>query len=271
MTLQDNFASDALGRQWNLRINRARELRQRCRPASDILLFYEKALGFQCTVSGNANVGFDPETPLREQIDLACASRPIVSLLALTATDGPEALQVEAARLQQARAEVWIELLRSELTATMPAAVSAGSFFARGCLQPLMERLQIQSPAPVSYSQSVCPACGGLPQLAVLRQQGHGASRWLQCSCCFREWLFRRFVCPWCGEEDHEKLPRYSTEDYQHVHVEACDSCRRYLKSIDMTVDGRAIPLVDEVSVAVLDVWAADRSYVKIMPNLMGF
>jgi len=271
MSLPGNIASDGVGRGWNSRINRARELRERCRPASDILLFYEKVLGFQCTVAGASSVAFSPEIPLREQIDLASASSQLVSLLALTVTDGPEGLQEAAARLQGASAEVWIELLRSELAAAVPAEVEAGSFFARCCQQPLMERLQVQLPAPASYSLSVCPACGGLPQLSVLRQQGNGASRWLQCSCCFREWLFRRFVCPWCGEEDHEKLPRYSTEDYRHVHVEACDSCQRYLKAIDMTVDGRAIPLVDEVAVAVLDVWAADRGYAKIMPNLMGF
>lgn len=159
----------------------------------------------------------------------------------------------------------------SELAAPAPATAAVSSFFARCSLQPLMECLQVQLPVPVSYSLRVCPACGGLPQLSVLRQQGNGASRWLQCSSCFREWPFRRFACPGCGEESDGRLPRYSTGEYRHVHVEGCDSCMRYLKAIDLTVDGRAVPLVDEVATAVLDVWAGEHGYSKIMQNLMGF
>jgi FdhE protein len=86
-----------------------------------------------------------------------------------------------------------------------------------------------------------------------------------------KEWLFRRVVCPWCGEEDKEKLPRYSAEECSHVYVSACDVCKRYLKSVDMTIEGRAEPLVDEVALAALDVWVSERGYQKIIPNLMGF
>jgi len=38
-----------------------------------------------------------------------------------------------------------------------------------------------------------------------------------------------------------------------------------------MTVDGLAVPLVDEAAFSVLDVWANDRGYKKIVPNLLGF
>jgi FdhE protein len=105
----------------------------------------------------------------------------------------------------------------------------------------------------------------------VLRPEGDAAGRWLSCSFCLREWAFRRLICPWCQEEDKEKLSRFSSEEWPSVHVEACDTCRRYLKAIDMTVDGLAVPLVDEAAFSVLDVWATDRHYTKIVPNLMGF
>jgi hypothetical protein len=39
---------------------------------------------------------------------------------------------------------------------------------------------------------------------------------------------------------------------------------------VDLTIEGRAIPLVDEVALAVLDVWAAEHGYTKIARNLMG-
>lgn len=110
MSLRDNSASDARG-QWDARINRARELREQCGPASDILLFYEKILGFQRSVAGISKFVLNPETPLREQIDLSSVSSELISLLSLTAVDGPERLRQEAERLQHAGAGVWIELL----------------------------------------------------------------------------------------------------------------------------------------------------------------
>jgi FdhE protein len=91
------------------------------------------------------------------------------------------------------------------------------------------------------------------------------------CSFCLREWLFRRLICPWCGEEDKEKLPRFTAERIAFIHVESCDTCKRYLKAVDMSVEGRAVPLVDEAALAVLDVWAVDRGYTKIVQNLVGF
>jgi len=107
--------------------------------------------------------------------------------------------------------------------------------------------------------------------MSVLRPESEGASRWLLCSFCLREWRYRRLACPSCGEEDKEKLPRYSAQECAYVHVEACDSCRHYLKAVDMTIDGHAVPLVDEAALVVLDVWASNRGYTKTIPNLLGF
>jgi len=117
----------------------------------------------------------------------------------------------------------------------------------------------------------VCPVCGSKPQVAVLRPEGDGGKRFLVCSFCLTEWEFRRILCPICGEEDYQKLPRYSAEDLVAVRVEACDTCKYYLKSVDMTVDGLAVPLVDEIATAPLDLWAAEHGYTKVTLNLMGF
>lgn len=55
------------------------------------------------------------------------------------------------------------------------------------------------------------------------------------------------------------------------MRVEACDSCKFYLKSFDMTVDGLMVPEIDEVATIALDVWAGEHGYQKIEPNVMGF
>jgi len=77
-------------------------------------------------------------------------------------------------------------------------------------------------------------------------------------------------LCPNCAEENHTRLPRFSAEDFPHVRVEACDTCKHYLKSVDLTLNGLAVPLVDEIAAAPLDLWAAEHGYEKIELNLMG-
>ena len=103
-----------------------------------------------------------------------------------------------------------------------------------------------------------------------MRPQGDGAKRSLLCSFCLLEWNFRRIVCPACGEEDPYTLPRYSAAEFPHVRVEACDSCKTYLKSVDLTVNGLAVPIVDEIAAAPLDLWAGEHGYSKIELNLVG-
>ena len=105
---------------------------------------------------------------------------------------------------------------------------------------------------------------------AVLRPEGEGAKRFLMCAECFAEWEFLRVKCPACGEEDKEKLPVYTAEQFPHVRVEACDTCRSYLKAIDLTKNGLAVPEVDEIASAALDVWAKEQGYRKTCPNLFG-
>lgn len=77
-------------------------------------------------------------------------------------------------------------------------------------------------------------------------------------------------LCPACGKVDYQKLPRYSADDTPAVRVEACDTCKSYLKSVDMTVEGLAVPLVDEIAAASLDLWAVDHGYTKTHQSIVG-
>jgi FdhE protein len=258
-------------RRWDARIDRARELQQRHFAAAAPLRFYELVLGFQREMAAGCRSGLRSGAALRENIEIDSVAANFPKLLELAVQHGPEALSSRARQLQQAKRKSWEGILESGLVVSEPGLGALDAFFARVCLQPVAEELQLQLSVEGNYSKNVCPACGGSPQLAILQPEGEGASRWLLCSFCLHEWLFRRIVCPWCGEEDKEKLPRYSAEQCANVLVEACDTCRRYLKAVDMTIDGHAEPLVDEAAVAAFDVWASDRGYSKIVPNLVGF
>jgi len=115
-----------------------------------------------------------------------------------------------------------------------------------------------------------CPLCDGAPHLGVMRPEGDAAKRLLQCSFCATEWDFTRIVCPACGEEDEKKVFFYSANGFEHIRVEACDSCKTYLLSVDLTKNGRAVPVVDEIAAVPLNLWARENGYSKLHPNLMG-
>jgi formate dehydrogenase maturation protein FdhE len=250
---------------------RVQELRAANEPAAEILRFYQKVLNFQRTLALEVTSGFKPDVPLRGQVDLSQAAIRMLPLLALAATEGTEVLRQDAKRLIQAGVDVQRQLLHLRLNNTGAERSGVSSFFALACLQPWMENLQLQTAGAANYAGSSCPACGSVPFISILRPEGSGAARWLQCSLCLREWRFRRFACPWCAEEGHDKLTHYTAEELPHVQVEGCETCRHYLKAVDLTVNGRAVPLVDEVASAVLDLWAAAHNYVKIANNVMGF
>ena len=59
-------------------------------------------------------------------------------------------------------------------------------------------------------------------------------------------------------------------EGMPHVRIEACRTCRHYLKSVDLRVVGLAVPLVEDLATVELDLWAAEQGLEKIVPNVLG-
>ena len=115
-----------------------------------------------------------------------------------------------------------------------------------------------------------CPRCNSLPLLGVLRQEGDGGKRFLQCSLCSQEWEFRRIFCAHCGEDNEPKLPVYVAEQFPYIRVEACETCKHFLRTIDLTKDGNAIPIVDDLAALPLGLWAQENGYTRIQSNLLG-
>ena len=115
---------------------------------------------------------------------------------------------------------------------------------------------------------ALCPCCGDKPQVAVLREEQHGALRNLACATCAWEWSFQRILCPACGEDRFDSLPVFHAEEYPAMRVEACDTCHVYLLCVDMTKDGRAVPIVDDVAALSLHLWAGAQGYHRLHPGL---
>ena len=68
----------------------------------------------------------------------------------------------------------------------------------------------------------------------------------------------------------HAPSRLYADPEFPHIRVEACDTCRTYLKLIDLTLDPDAIFEVDDLASVPLDLWAAAQGYAKPHPNLVG-
>jgi FdhE protein len=261
---------------WAKRIQRAGDLAERYPSAAEILGFYRHILEFQKTLrtdsSSPAIRSADIHLPFRARLKLDTATRQLPALLSLVQRKGPSKLALEAEKIGRAPSEDHRQMLGSFLLSANGDEQELNPFFAQVLFQPYAEHLAATAMAqPEGFSGSICPICSARPQVAILRPEGDGGKRFLVCSFCSTEWEFRRILCPVCGEEDNAKLPRFTAEGISAVRVEACDTCSFYLKSVDMTVDGLAVPLVDEVATAPLDVWAVKHGFNKISLNLMGF
>ena len=257
---------------WEKRTQRARELASQYPAAAEVLGFYGEIAAFQKQLFDaitREELHVDPTRSLREQRLPSAVIERFPAFIALVEKKGPAGLVMAERDLRQQGPDHWRALLESRPASDHPDPTH--SFFARACLQPVAEYLAPDSNAQLSgHGDARCPVCESRPQLAVIRPEGQGGKRSLVCSWCMTEWEFRRILCPNCAEEDNAKLPRFSADEFPHVRVEACDTCKRYLKSIDLTVNGLAVPVVDEIAAASLDLWAVEHGYEKIELNLMG-
>jgi len=242
---------------FDARIARAKDLAEIYPTAASLLSFYRELAQFQQPIFEHAESDVRSLTPY------------FPALLDLVRQKGPAPL----ARFGEehflnvaAREQLLVACWQGE------APHDEGRFYARVLLQPYAEHLACAAgnlPAG-SGSESVCPFCTARPAVAVLRGEGDGAKRSLMCSVCATEWEYRRVICPGCGEENKDKLPIYIAAGFEHVRVDACDTCRTYIKSVDLTKNGHAIPVVDEIATVALNIWAEEHDYAKLEPNLLG-
>jgi FdhE protein len=183
---------------------------------------------------------------------------------------GPEPL-AEAAR---ARLDDDPETARSRLRIYWDGGPDArDDYLSRAILQPWVRVLAGERRAPQrTLRPGTCPFCSGLPWMATRSEQpeSQGAQRNLCCALCGGEWPFVRIRCPGCGEADPAKLPYFHDEGRAAVRIEGCDTCKRYLKSIDLTLDARPIAEVDDLATLALDLWAQEEGYTRIEPGLAG-
>ena len=268
------------GTEYDARIRRAERLSSEHTFAAEFLDFYKHVAAFQKTLRANIAAASEtksrsaPAAELRDPLDLTVLLPHFRGFLSLIEQHAPSALGKSAHQMSLLPSDSWVASLEAywEHAGKYDQQVGAlAQFLARAFLQPYAESRAAQTPrAPQVVTVRVCPLCGSRPLMGVLRVEGDSGKRFLLCSFCSEEWEFRRIHCPTCGEEVEGKLPVYVAEQLPHIRVEACDTCKFYLRTVDLTKDGHAIPLVDDLAAIPLTLWAHEKGYSRLQPNLLG-
>ena len=198
------------------------------------------------------------------------ADEALAGVIAAAVAAGPGALASAASAHAaggglEAMVQAWLD--GDELSA--PA-----TFLARAAATPVLMALEAP-PRGRGEKAGGCPRCGGLPQLAYLGLSSEAlvtGQRHLLCSRCEGSWVYPRMVCAVCGEADASRLPIYADRQrFPNVRADGCTTCRRFLLTVDLPRDPRAVPVVDEIAALPLDLYARERGLQKVTPNLMGF
>lgn len=275
-------AAQAGGAEYDARIRRADYLASAHPFAGEVLRFYSRLAEFQKTFYAEIKSDLGSDLSRRNLSSVRAGEFPFDSInvlprfttfLALLGEIAPSALAAAARQISLLDATSQRSLLAAywELGGSEQLIGPFAQFVPRAFIQPLAElHAAYASDAPAVSTQHQCPFCDGLPLLGVLRPEGDGGKRRLMCSFCSQEWDFRRIYCAACGEADEKKLPVYVAEQFPHIRVEACETCKTYVRTIDLTKDGNAVPVVDDLTAIPLSLWAQERGYTRMQPNLLG-
>lgn len=204
-----------------------------------------------------------------------------------------EAAPAELAAVARERAQEEPTLLRSRLASSWTGKTAGHvDYLSRALFRPYLEVLaalhirpdELTAPPAEGRAES-CPFCGGPPWIAARRgasdsdglasgrsgsPPSDGAQRYLGCALCGGQWPVNRLYCPACSEQNPDKLPCFRSDRHPAARIEACETCRAYVKSLDLTEDGRLIPEVDDLVSLAMDLWATEEGFTRIEPGLAG-
>jgi hypothetical protein len=143
------------------------------------------------------------------------------------------------------------------------------SFLAQAGLRPGLDAYfsRVRAMPEGVWPARPCPWCGGPPAFVELVA---GGRRRLSCHLCGGAWAAAAPGCAFCGTVEPGAVVALTDETLEDGDiVEACRSCRSYLKGVDRRRRYTAgSPLVEDWSTPDLDVRAMSRGYRRPTPSL---
>ena len=242
-------------------------------PASEPLAFLSHLVALQQAMAdGHARAVLQPDAPFADAIDADAVADALPSFLAELMRIAPPPAAAAAGRLLDAGLAEWGRLVHAFWRGDRGGDLQR-SFILEALLQPFAEiacaSVDVSARHASRERLDRCPVCGDEPVVAILRDAAHGARRSLACGLCLAEWPAPRLVCAACGEEAFAKLAVHRADEYPAARVDTCETCRTYVKTIDMTRDATSVPIVDDIATVALDLWAREQGYRRLRPNLL--
>jgi len=192
-----------------------------------------------------------------------------VEVLRFAAESGPLALAEEA----RARGRDETSAARSRLLVfwSGDSEPGEGYYLSRALLRPYVEVLRGLGIAPDRvHRPGECPFCGGAPWIAARNRTKTAPGACSDAPCVARSG-------PSVGSDvlaASRRIRRSSrplgARPIRRCGSRPCETCRRYVKSIDLTADARAIPEVDDLVSLGMDLWAQEQGYPRVAPGLAG-
>jgi formate dehydrogenase maturation protein FdhE len=277
-----------MNREADRRKTRARQLAAAVPAASDPLTFYADLVELQQSIlDAHADAVIRSSETFAESLDAEAAADVLPAFLTRLAGIAPSPTASAAQAVLLEGHDRWRHLLHACWNGE-PDDDPMRGFIAEAVLQPFAvvaaRRVGLRPDPPYADGPSMngpvgrvppqadpprCPICGDQPVVAVLREAAHGAKRTYVCGFCLAEQPAPRIGCAACGEASFEKLAVYRADEIAAARIDACDTCRTYLKTIDLTKDGNAVPVVDDIATVTLDVWAREQGYRRLRQNLL--
>jgi FdhE protein len=279
---------------WTERRRRLAELRLRQGFARQLLDFHGALLGVQERAFHEARAN----PPSAEMLASYVAEVVVPAVVDVSVMVGPDRLRSKLIR--RLETELPVRIVQRWIAGDPQSMVDR--YLARATLGPVLEALDPQTRATCGGDRDGrhCPECAGPPQLSFFVAAGEDLAtgpRYLECARCASSWAYPRMTCAGCGEDTSARLSVFSEHGassgergsvvrglpadpsaaihdravFPHMRIEACESCRQYLLSIDLAAEPAAVPVVDELAAIPLDLFAREKGFTKITTNLMGF
>ena len=207
--------------------------------------------------------------------------------LLVIAENGPEGLRQAAQMVRNLvatseikfsellhRALVGDEAFFAQAESLTPTAPKMLSFLSQASVAPFVRvhaaAVAQRHDADKIWPHGHCPVCGGMPYISHLREKE--GRRYLTCSFCQTEYRAPRIGCPYCGEQQPDKVAVFTLDALPGFRIDACQGCGCYLKAMDLRQQERlSFAALDDLESLLLDLLAVDRGLKRPALSAFGF